>query len=151
TSTVRWSRRSAPSRRRSPTVRSCGRRPGRRAATTHFGSSSSGRQGTRGSTSTRSSCSDSGAPPAHRRDPTVHSLAMTDAAHPAMLGAGTWVILPTYDEAENLPGIAAAILEALPAATLLVVDDSSPDGTGELADRLAAEEPRIRVRHRAGK
>ena len=76
---------------------------------------------------------------------------MTDAAHPAMPGAGTWVILPTYDEAENLPGIAAAILEALPAATLLVVDDSSPDGTGELADRLAAEEPRIRVRHRAGK
>ena len=76
---------------------------------------------------------------------------MTDAAHPATPGAGTWVILPTYDEAENLPGIAAAILEALPAATLLVVDDSSPDGTGELADRMAAEEPRIRVRHRAGK
>jgi dolichol-phosphate mannosyltransferase len=66
-------------------------------------------------------------------------------------GAGTWVVLPTYDEAENLPGIAAAILEQLPAATLLVVDDSSPDGTGKLADRMAAEDPRIRVRHRPGK
>jgi dolichol-phosphate mannosyltransferase len=66
-------------------------------------------------------------------------------------GAGTWVVLPTYDEAENLPGIAAAILAALPAATLLVVDDGSPDGTGELADGMAAEDPRIRVRHRPGK
>ena len=43
----------------------------------------------------------------------------------------------------------AAILEALPAATLLVVDDGSPDGTGRLADALAAADPRIRVRHRA--
>ena len=66
-------------------------------------------------------------------------------------GTGTWVVLPTYEEAENLPGIAAAILEIVPAATLLVVDDSSPDGTGELADRMAKDEPRIRVRHRAGK
>ncbi len=69
----------------------------------------------------------------------------------APTGSGTWVVLPTYDEAENLPGIAAAILEALPEATLLVVDDSSPDGTGELADELASQEPRLRVRHRAGK
>ena len=73
---------------------------------------------------------------------------MTDA--PAR-GTGTWVVLPTYEEAENLPGIAAAILEILPAATLLVVDDASPDGTGELADRLATDDPRIHVRHRAGK
>jgi len=73
---------------------------------------------------------------------------MTDA--PAQ-GTGTWVVLPTYDEAENLAGIAAAILETLPAATLLVVDDSSPDGTGELAEQLARDEPRIRVRHRPGK
>jgi len=66
-------------------------------------------------------------------------------------GTGAWVVLPTYDEAENLPGIAAAILEALPGATLLVVDDASPDGTGELADGLAADDTRVRVRHRAGK
>jgi dolichol-phosphate mannosyltransferase len=66
-------------------------------------------------------------------------------------GDGAWVVLPTYDEAENLPGIAAAILAALPAAMLLVVDDGSPDGTGEIADGLAAAEPRIRVRHRPAK
>jgi dolichol-phosphate mannosyltransferase len=66
-------------------------------------------------------------------------------------GAGTWVVLPTYDEAENLPGVAGAILTALPGATLLVVDDGSPDGTGELADGMAADDPRIRVRHRPGK
>jgi dolichol-phosphate mannosyltransferase len=75
----------------------------------------------------------------------------TDTGIPAAdrpVGAGTWVILPTYDEAENLPSISAAILEALPGATLLVVDDSSPDGTGELAEQLAAADPRIRVKHR---
>ena len=66
-------------------------------------------------------------------------------------GIGTWVVLPTNDEAENLPGIAAAILETLPWATLLIVDDSSPDGTGELADELASRNHRVRVRHRAGK
>jgi len=60
-------------------------------------------------------------------------------------GEGTWVVLPTYDEAENLPGIATAILAALPAATLLVVDDGSPDGTGELAESLAAADDRVRV------
>jgi dolichol-phosphate mannosyltransferase len=70
---------------------------------------------------------------------------------PSVSGTGTWVVLPTYEEAENLPGIAAAILQILPNATLLVVDDGSPDGTGELAEELAASEPRIRVRHRAGK
>ncbi|MEO7664103.1 MAG: polyprenol monophosphomannose synthase [Candidatus Limnocylindrales bacterium] len=74
-----------------------------------------------------------------------------NTAAPAAAGEGAWIILPTYEEAENLPGIAAAILAALPGATLLVVDDSSPDGTGELADELALADPRIRVRHRAAK
>ena len=60
-------------------------------------------------------------------------------------------MLPTYDEAENLEGLSAAILAALPGCRLLVVDDASPDGTGDIADRLAAEEPRISVLHRAGK
>jgi dolichol-phosphate mannosyltransferase len=64
---------------------------------------------------------------------------------------GTWVVLPTYDETDNLRGISAAILEALPGAQLLVVDDASPDGTGDLADELAAADSRISVRHRAGK
>jgi len=63
-------------------------------------------------------------------------------------GEGVWVVLPTFDEAENIEPMAAAILEALPAATLLVVDDDSPDGTGRLADALAAADPRVRVRHR---
>ncbi|HYM84355.1 MAG TPA: polyprenol monophosphomannose synthase [Candidatus Dormibacteraeota bacterium] len=71
--------------------------------------------------------------------------------HPEPVGSGAWVVLPTYDEAANLPGIAAAILEALPGATLLVVDDGSPDGTGALAERLSAADPRIRVRHRRAK
>jgi dolichol-phosphate mannosyltransferase len=66
-------------------------------------------------------------------------------------GDGTWVVLPTYNEADNVAGISAAILASLPGATLLVVDDASPDGTGEIADGLAAADPRIRVRHRLAK
>jgi dolichol-phosphate mannosyltransferase len=75
----------------------------------------------------------------------------TTTTAPASLGEGAWVVLPTYNEAENLPGIAAAILESLPGATLLVVDDSSPDGTGTLAEELGTADARIRVRHRAAK
>jgi dolichol-phosphate mannosyltransferase len=66
-------------------------------------------------------------------------------------GSGAWVILPTYNEADNIRGVSAAILEALPGATLLVVDDGSPDGTGTIADELAAVDPRIRVHHRPAK
>ena len=65
--------------------------------------------------------------------------------------AGTWVVLPTYNEAQNLEGIAQAILDAVPGSTLLVVDDGSPDGTGEIADRLAQANPRVRVKHRPAK
>ena len=64
---------------------------------------------------------------------------------------GVWIVLPTYNEAENLRPISAAILDQLPGATLLVVDDGSPDGTGAQADELAAADPRVRVRHRAAK
>ncbi|MFI5254933.1 MAG: polyprenol monophosphomannose synthase [Candidatus Limnocylindrales bacterium] len=66
-------------------------------------------------------------------------------------GAGAWVVLPTYDEAENLERIGVAILARLPAATLLVVDDGSPDGTGDIADAMAGRDPRVRVLHRARK
>ena len=66
-------------------------------------------------------------------------------------GTGAWVVVPTYNEAENLGDIAAAILAALPAATLLVVDDGSPDGTGDIADGLAAADQRVRVLHRTVK
>jgi len=63
----------------------------------------------------------------------------------------TWVVVPTYNEADNIRPVTAAILAALPYSTILVVDDGSPDGTGAIADALAAADPRIRVRHRAAK
>ena len=75
-----------------------------------------------------------------------------DPAQPAPAeGAGTWVIVPTYNEAENVRTISAGILESLPGATVLVVDDGSPDGTGQIADELAVADPRLRVRHRPEK
>lgn len=63
---------------------------------------------------------------------------------------GPIVVLPTFNEAENLPRIVPAILDALPGGRILVVDDHSPDGTGDIADQLAAAEPRVRVSHRSG-
>ena len=65
--------------------------------------------------------------------------------------ADTWVVMPTYNEADNVAAIAAAILERLPGSTVLVVDDSSPDGTGRIADDLAAANPSVRVQHRPKK
>ena len=66
-------------------------------------------------------------------------------------GRGVWVVLPTYNERENLERIASAILGAVPEASLLVVDDASPDGTGVIADTLAARDPRVSVLHRAAR
>jgi len=63
----------------------------------------------------------------------------------------TLVVIPTYNEIENVRAIAAAVLEACPEAGILFVDDGSPDGTGEAADALAAAEPRIHVLHREKK
>jgi dolichol-phosphate mannosyltransferase len=69
--------------------------------------------------------------------------------------AGAWLILPTYNEAENLERIVRAALPALAEATrephVLVVDDGSPDGTGAIADRLAAEHDNVEVMHRTAK
>jgi dolichol-phosphate mannosyltransferase len=63
-----------------------------------------------------------------------------------------WVILPTYNEAENLERIVAAVLEQLPESRrVLIVDDNSPDGTGEIADRLAEADRSIAVLHRERK
>jgi dolichol-phosphate mannosyltransferase len=63
-----------------------------------------------------------------------------------------WLVLPTYNEAENVESIVAAARAALPAdARILIVDDASPDGTGVIADRLAAEVAGLEVLHRAGK
>ena len=61
------------------------------------------------------------------------------------------VIIPTYDERENVGPIVARVRAAVPDADVLVADDNSPDGTGELADQLAASDPRVHVLHRAGK
>lgn len=61
------------------------------------------------------------------------------------------VVLPTYNERDNLIPIVSAIQQQLPAATLWIVDDNSPDGTGALADELAAGDSRIDVIHRPGK
>jgi dolichol-phosphate mannosyltransferase len=64
----------------------------------------------------------------------------------------TWLVLPTYDEASNLERIVTAAREQLPdAARILIVDDNSPDGTGEIADRLEAELAGVSVLHRARK
>jgi len=65
--------------------------------------------------------------------------------------AGSLIIIPTYDERENLRAIASRIHEVVPEVHLLVVDDNSPDGTGEVADDLAAKDERIHVLHRPGK
>jgi dolichol-phosphate mannosyltransferase len=63
-----------------------------------------------------------------------------------------WVILPTYNEAENLERIVGAVLEQLPESRrILIVDDNSPDGTGEIADRLADADDSIAVLHRERK
>lgn len=63
-----------------------------------------------------------------------------------------WLVLPTYNEADNLELLIQAASAQLPAAArILVVDDDSPDGTGRVADRLAAEHPQVEVLHRAEK
>jgi len=63
----------------------------------------------------------------------------------------TLVVIPTYDEREALPGTLARLRAAVPAAHVLVVDDSSPDGTGDWADDVAARDENVHVLHRAGK
>jgi dolichol-phosphate mannosyltransferase len=61
------------------------------------------------------------------------------------------VIIPTYNEAGNLRALVSAVYAALPEASILIVDDASPDGTGRLADDLAAGYPTLAVLHRSGK
>ena len=75
------------------------------------------------------------------------------AAEPAAEPAAPriWIIVPTYNELDNVGPISDAILETIPEAHLLFVDDGSPDGTGELADELARKRPAIAVLHRQAK
>ena len=64
---------------------------------------------------------------------------------------GALVIVPTYNEAENLTTIVSRVRAAEPMADVLVVDDASPDGTGKIADGLATDDPAVHVLHRLGK
>jgi dolichol-phosphate mannosyltransferase len=61
------------------------------------------------------------------------------------------VIIPTYNEAQNIAWIVGRVRSSVPEASVLIVDDSSPDGTGLIADQLAAGDPAVHVLHRAGK
>ncbi|MFZ3556077.1 MULTISPECIES: polyprenol monophosphomannose synthase [unclassified Streptomyces] len=63
----------------------------------------------------------------------------------------TLVIIPTYNEAENIKPVVGRVRESVPAAHVLIADDNSPDGTGKLADELAAEDEQVHVLHRTGK
>lgn len=84
---------------------------------------------------------------------------MTSIAEAANLGSSpvgglpgkTLVIIPTYNEAESMPRQVAAVRAAQPEVDILIVDDNSPDGTGNIADNLAAADPQISVLHRAAK
>ncbi|MEO6579194.1 MAG: polyprenol monophosphomannose synthase [Candidatus Limnocylindria bacterium] len=67
------------------------------------------------------------------------------------MSRGVWIALPTYDERDNLEPMLGRLLEVVPGARVLVVDDGSPDGTGVLADAVAAREPRVSVMHRTTK
>ena len=60
-------------------------------------------------------------------------------------------VMPTYNERENLETIAGRLRAAVPDADLLIVDDNSPDGTGELAGKMSEQDPQISVMHRTGK
>ena len=59
-----------------------------------------------------------------------------------------WIVVPTYNEAANLESLVRGVREAVPEARVLVVDDNSPDGTGALADQLAAADGHVEVLHR---
>ena len=73
-------------------------------------------------------------------------MTVNSAAHARVL-----VVVPTYDERDNLDRLLDRLRAAAPAADALVVDDASPDGTGKLADQRAAADAQIHVLHRAGK
>ena len=70
---------------------------------------------------------------------------------PASATGRVLIVMPTYNERQNLEIMAGRIRESTPDADLLVVDDNSPDGTGDLAEKLAETDPRVHVMHRIEK
>ena len=77
---------------------------------------------------------------------------MRETVQETKTGAGRALVnIPTYNEAENVGPIVRAVRASVPEAHVLIVDDNSPDGTGRLADELAAGDPRVFVLHRPGK
>lgn len=79
-------------------------------------------------------------------------MASASSSDPGRIAPGrVLVVTPTYDEVDNLEASIAALRASGAACDILVVDDASPDGTGALADRLAASDPRVHVLHRAAK
>jgi len=88
--------------------------------------------------------------PARPRSAPANSIATCMEATPTREPA--WLVLPTYNEAGNIERFVGAVRAVLPeSAHVLIVDDNSPDGTGEIADRLAAEHPNVAVLHRPHK
>lgn len=63
----------------------------------------------------------------------------------------TLIVIPTYNEKENVRGITQAVFAALPDTDMLYVDDDSPDGTGQILDEMAQADPRVHVMHHGGK
>jgi dolichol-phosphate mannosyltransferase len=61
------------------------------------------------------------------------------------------IVIPTYNERENIGDLLNQVFAAAPAANVLIIDDNSPDGTGQIVDEIAARDPRVHVLHRAGK
>ena len=76
-------------------------------------------------------------------------MTVPDPTRPPITGVA--VLIPTYNERDNLPRIVARVRDAVPAADVVVLDDNSPDGTGEVADSMAERDPQVHVLHRAGK
>ena len=73
------------------------------------------------------------------------------SAEPSSPPSRIVIVMPTYNERQNLESIAGRVRAALPEADLLVVDDNSPDGTGDIADKLAEADPHVQVMHRTDK
>ena len=91
-----------------------------------------------------------GGPPARELEPSTHGRIMTESPRHHSLGRVVMVV-PTYNEADNLAWLVGRLRVAEPSVDVLVVDDNSPDGTGALADELAAADPAVHVLHRPGK